>query len=272
MDGRYHIYIDEAGDEGFGKLRDPGRTGQSRWLALGAIIVTAENDRLLPQWRDAVMRMFPDKKKRDLHFRKLSHAQKVAACNYLREKPIGCCVILSNKTTIIDSGKSHIFKQKGYLYNYLVRFLLERVSDACALKTDCAGFRPEKAIVTFSRRAGTDYHDMKDYLYLLKCGREKFKSIRDIDWRFVDPEKIYVENHEKRAGLQIADAFTSATAAALEPNAFGFCEPRYATILKERYVKLGGSLLNSGITLVPTIDKNPLSEEQSRFIDAIGKE
>jgi len=44
----YYVYIDEAGDEGIGKLKQTDNRGQSRWLMLGAIIVTKENDRKLP--------------------------------------------------------------------------------------------------------------------------------------------------------------------------------------------------------------------------------
>jgi len=35
----YVAYIDEAGDEGFGKLAAGPVGGQSRWLVLGACIV-----------------------------------------------------------------------------------------------------------------------------------------------------------------------------------------------------------------------------------------
>ena len=36
-----------------------------------------------------------------------------------------------------------------------------------------------------------------------------------------DPSNIVVENHSKRAGLQIADAVTSAYFLAVEPNYYG---------------------------------------------------
>jgi hypothetical protein len=106
-------YIDEAGDEGFGKLRVPGAGGQSKWLFIGALIVTASNDRLMPAWRDELSsHLFPEKPRRELHFRNLQHHQRVAACSYLSYKPIGICAVGSNKQTIIGSGKESVSRKK----------------------------------------------------------------------------------------------------------------------------------------------------------------
>src|SRR5688500_3583465 len=93
-------YIDEAGDEGFGKLKEAkGNGGQTRWLAIGACIVAASNDAKLPGWRDAILSRFPGKK-RDLHFRDLNHHQKVVACQEIAKLPVGAAITFSNKTTI----------------------------------------------------------------------------------------------------------------------------------------------------------------------------
>jgi hypothetical protein len=111
-------YIDEAGDEGFGKLRLPGSGGQSKWLFLGAIVLSAANDRNMPAWRDELSSyLFPDKPRRELHFRNLDHHHRVAACTYISGKPLGICAVGSNKQTIVGSGKEEVFKRKGYLYN-----------------------------------------------------------------------------------------------------------------------------------------------------------
>jgi hypothetical protein len=73
----YTVYTDEAGDEGFGKLAAGPIGGQSRWLILGACIVSRENDLKIPAWRDQILARFPKKQKRDLHFRDLKHEQKL---------------------------------------------------------------------------------------------------------------------------------------------------------------------------------------------------
>ena len=49
------VYIDEAGDEGFGKLKSKIKSGQSQWLLVGAVIVRREDDLKLPKWRDEIL-------------------------------------------------------------------------------------------------------------------------------------------------------------------------------------------------------------------------
>lgn len=268
----YYAYIDEAGDEGFGKLRTPGGSGQSRWFAIGGIIVTQDNDRLLPLWRDEVMAMFPHKRKRrDLHFRYLNHGQRVVASRVVAEKPVGICVVASNKETILDAQELNVFKRKQHLYNYLVRFMMERITAACALKARQDGVARARLHVTFSRRAGTDYQVMRDYFRFMRDGREKIQPTRSINWTVFSPDDIRVENHAMRAGLQIADVVTSATYSALEPNEFGDIETRYALLLKQRYLRERSNILNCGLTIIPPVATNPLSDQQRHFIEQIRK-
>ena len=155
----YTVYIDEAGDEGFGKLAGGEAGGQSRWFCVGACIATRENDLKIPQWRDDILARFPKKKKRDLHFRDLKHEQKIVVCQGISKLPLGVCVTLSHKITIQGQKLTHTFKQKGYLYNYLLRRLLERVTDACA--RDSKGVNCSLKLV-FSRRANTDYESLSE--------------------------------------------------------------------------------------------------------------
>jgi hypothetical protein len=150
----YFAYIDEAGDEGFGKLCESKLGGQSNWLILGAIVVSKENDQKLPKWRDDIMTNFPDKRRKDLHFQKLKQEQKVAARREPAEKPFGVSVVCSDKSTIpgLRPDLLEIYKIKGHLYNYLVRFLLERITSACAAKSARSG-KGAKLHVTFSNVA-----------------------------------------------------------------------------------------------------------------------
>lgn len=266
----YLAYVDEAGDEGFGKLRQAGTIGQSRWLSLGAAIVSKENDRFIPSWRDEIVNLFPKRQSRDLHFRHLNHDQRVAACAILSSKPMGICVVSSNKETLLDSPKMEVFKRKGYLYNYLVRFLLERVTETVARLAQSSRQEAQLHII-FSRRAGTDYQSMKEYLHLMRDGREALPPVRSINWDVLHPNSVSVENHSIRAGLQIADVVTSATYSAIDPNQFGHTEPRYAMILRSRYIRRNGRALNCGITIIPPIDKSPLTEAQKEFLLAVNK-
>lgn len=269
MIDEYYAYIDEAGDEGFGKLKTSNCGGQSRWLMLGAIVVSKEEDRQLPKWRDQVLLKFPSKKGRDLHFNKLKHEQKVAACKFLSDKRFGACVICSDKLTIptLRNELLEKYKEKGHLYNYLVRYLLERVSKACAEKSKRAGNKA-RVFVTFSKRGGTDYNVMRDYLYLMRDGREVLRPVRSIDWSVLHPEDIGVEDHSNRAGLQIADVVTSATYNAFEQNLYGDTEARYASLFIPRYLKEGNGIRGCGVTLVP---RSAIVHEQTKkFLESLG--
>ncbi len=248
----YFVYIDEAGDEGFGKLASTNKGGQSNWLLLGGIVVSRENDCHLPQWRDEIMDAFPFKRRRDLHFNKLRHEQRVAACRMLSTKRFGACVVGSDKTTIPELRPDllKIYKSKGHLYNYLVRYLLERLTSACVDKSNGRNCR---ITVTFSKRGGTDYEVMRDYLFLMRDGKEVIRPVRSIDWTALHPEDVKVEDHSNRAGLQLADVVTSATYAALEENMYGDNETRYASLLRSRYIRTKDKRLrNCGLTIVPS--------------------
>jgi hypothetical protein len=266
---RFVAYVDEAGDEGFGKLGTGVKTAQSQWFAIGAMIVPEAQDQAIPTWRSQIMDEFPKKKSRDLHFRELKHEQRVHTCRILADKPVGACVIASNKITLQTHPKKDIFKQKQHLYNYLTRFLLERLTSACRQKASAESHDKAQLSVVFSRRRGTDYQVMREYLEFLRDGKELFRPVRSIDWRVLDPADIAVENHSVRAGLQLADVFTSAVWTALETNEFGFCEPRYGEILTPRLIRDRGNRLNCGLTLIPPLGKGPLSKEQQEFIQYV---
>ena len=261
----FTVYIDESGDEGFGKLAAGPIGGQSRWLSLGACIVTRENDLKLPKWRDDILARFPNKKTPDLHFKDLKHEQKIVVCQEIAKLPVGICLAMSHKITIPGGKYEKTFKQKGFLYNYLVRWLLERVSATChrkAMPGQCT------LKIVFSRRGGTNYQSMIEYFRLMKDGNEVMKPARRIAWSTIDLNQIAVENHSKWAGLQFADCVTSAFASAVEPNAYGNYEHSYADLLRARLLKNGGIALNCGLTVVPSRAASALDPIQAAFFQS----
>ncbi|MFT3724572.1 MAG: DUF3800 domain-containing protein [Hyphomonadaceae bacterium] len=245
----YYAYIDEAGDEGFGKLKLDDGFGQSRWFLIGSIIVTKENNLKLPTWKRELREKFPEKKKPDLHWSGLTHDQRRALASGLAAKPVGAAVMMSHKVTIPGSQYEDLFKKPQYLYNYLVRWQLERLIAACEMK---AARDKDKATLhlSFSRRAGTDYEVMRDYLKLLAAGKDIFKAPRKTNWAVLDIEGIEVEDHSQRAGLQMADWVTSAFFNAVEPNRFGDTEQVYANRLRKNLLRSNATSRNCGLTLV----------------------
>jgi hypothetical protein len=259
----YVAYVDEAGDEGFGKLSSNQPSGQSTWLILGAIVVSAENDKKLPGWRREIRDRFPEKKSPDLHWRNLNHDQRIVVVDDIAKLPLGISLSLSHKVTIPGSDKEEQFKKPQFLYNYLVRWLLERLVEVCerAAAPDTARLK-----VVFSRRRGTNYQTMREYLTMLAEGRNIVKAPRITNWDVLDIQSIEVENHSKRAGLQIADCTTSAFFTALEPNRFGNLEPSYAYRLGPRLIKRDKSANNSGLTIVPGLHRANCNREQLEIL------
>lgn len=263
----YIAYIDEAGDDGFIKLRQgAGASGQSRWLVLGCCLVTRETDLQLPAKRNAILARFQNRQSRDLHFRNLKHAQKTVVCQEIAALPIQAALTFSHKVTLPGSRWETTFAQKGYLYNYLLRWLLERLTTHCRQQAVGCSLR-----IIFSRRSGTDYAQMVKYLELMRDGREIIRPTRSIDWNVFDIKNITVENHSKWAGLQIADCVTSAFFSALEPNTYGNYETSYAELLRSKLIHKDQNILGIGLTLVPSIDKSQLDERQKKFIDGFRK-
>jgi hypothetical protein len=258
----YTAYIDEAGDDGFSMLGKGIPTGQSNWLVIGAMIVSRDNDLKLPAWRDAIKSRFPHKISPDLHFRNLKHEQKVVAAQEIGRLPIKLCMAFSNKTTLPGSRFEATFSQKGYLYNYLIRWLLERVTSACAA---AAGDERACLKVVFSRRKGMNYQAMTDYLCLMRDGRELMRPVRSIRWDVLDIGSIVVENHARWAGLQLVDCATSAFFSAVEPDPYGNYEPRYARLLKERLIEDGRGVLNCGLVPVPSLNASRPDDAQRAF-------
>lgn len=257
----YIAYIDEAGDDGFGKLATAESGGQSRWLVLGCCLATREADLMLPANRDKILARFPKRQSRVIHFRDLKHAQKTVACQEISNMKLEAALTFSHKVTLPGSRWEGTFKQKGYLYNYLLRWLLERVTSHCHQQSPRCSLR-----IIFSRRSGTDYQKMIEYLELMRDGRELMRPVRSINWNVFDIKDIAVENHSKWAGLQIADCITSAFFSAMEPNMYGNYETSYADLLRNKLITSGGITLGVGLTLVPSIEKSALDESQKSFI------
>jgi hypothetical protein len=260
-------YIDEAGDEGFGKLRTQGvNGGQSRWLLMGACIVEAQHDAKLPQWRDGIIKRL-EKPWRDLHFINLGHDQRVVTCQEIAKLPVLGAVAFSHKITIPGTKYAGVFKQKGYLYNYLVRWLLERIT--ADVKAKPGG--PHRLRLVFSRRGGTNYTVMTNYLRRLRDDRTMYPIVYNIAWDVLNPNDLAVLNHSRSAGLQLADCITSAFHSAVEPNMFGNYEARYADLLRGNVIRKRGNALNQGIIPVPHFAKCDADAAQIAFFRSFMK-
>jgi len=262
MSHSYIAYIDESGDDGLKNFRSPGQGGSTHWLVISCCITRYVYDLELVRRRDEIGKLMPTRKKRDIHFRELSHSQKLMACQKIAEFPIRSISILSNKTTIADGT----YKNPNQLYHYLTRYLIERISWFCR---DMRPHVPEgngKVKIVFSRRGGMNYKDFQDYLRKLETMNADGLD-NQIYWPVIDIDAVEAKDHSTRAGLQIADCISSAFRTAVDADEFGNFEDRYAKSLKANTYNRKGKYLSYGIKPIPPLDKMTLIREQTEFFD-----
>ncbi|WP_339193092.1 DUF3800 domain-containing protein [Paenibacillus sp. FSL W8-1287] len=216
-DNIFNVYIDEAGDEGF-KIKD-GKWVSSEWFVVGALIVRGSNDLELSRCVDHIKSnvKFIKTKQKPLHFAEMTHEKKKYVIKCMTE--IGkfkCCYVAVNKKTIED--ESFLKSQKGYLYNYCIRYLLERV-------TWLIDEHHGKANLIFENRGNTSFDELDRYLkslYVDKSARLR-KGI-------IHSSKVINKSQSKN--IQLADAVTSSLFKALEFDSLESTEPSYINSLR----------------------------------------
>lgn len=261
MPHSFVAYIDESGDDGLCKFREPGaHGGSSSWLIISACVFRNTFDLEALRWRDEISNSMPEKKSRQIHFAQMNHSQRIFAAQCIAARPIRAISVISNKKTIPDG----VYSEKNQLYFYLTRYLIERISWVCR------DLRPEvpegdgTVKITFSRRGGMSYRGFKKYL-------ERLQSLADeqvhIHWPVIDVDGIDAQDHSRRAGLQLADIIASAFAAGFEPDKFGNCEKRYSELLRPIVYNRGGNFLSYGVKVVPNPERMELTPQQAETIN-----
>lgn len=230
MAADFVVYIDEAGDEGFKFLEN--ERGSSRWFVLSATIVRKSNDLQMVRVAKEARALLNKPEKYVLHFRDLKHEQRVPLVRLIGATPVKTVNILVHKPSI---GNPETFQQEAHkLYRYCTRLLLERVSWLCrdfAQDGRCA------ADLVFSNRSAMSYDDLRSYLNLL-LKQSATSSDISIHWPAISCENVRAVNHDKLAGLQIADAVASSIFFAVNKTQYGEVEERYLrTLLPTLYRK-----------------------------------
>src|SRR6202000_5764 len=153
-------YIDESGDTGLDLVKKPDDPkGATEWLVLSAMVVKIEHDSKMVSWVNDVQANFTSKRS-DLHFNKLLEFKKPLVCAALAKKPCKAFVVMSNKKNIERYRNNKLDpSNKAWIYWFLARLLLERVTEHCHSKTPVAQRGKDKLRIIFSRRGGLMYQD-----------------------------------------------------------------------------------------------------------------
>lgn len=277
MPVKFVAYIDESGDTGLDLVKKPeDPTGASEWLVLSAFVVKIEDDSSMVAWVKDVQTGFTSKRP-DLHFNKLLDFKKTLVCGAMAQKPAKCFIVMSNKKNIeryknprLDDGN------KSWIYWFLARLLLERVTEYCDKLTPRDQKGKDKLRIVFSRRGGLTYKDFSDYLWKLYWQRntdELVLNYKEITWSVIDHDQVFVYDHVKMAGLQLADVAAGAFFQAVEINrgAQTTCDPSYAKLLKPLIPYKGFNwYLGVGLKPMPSLHEMNLAEEQKEIFNFYG--
>jgi Protein of unknown function (DUF3800) len=243
----FHAYIDEAGDEGF-SFKDFPDKGSSEWFVIAASIVK-ETERLSAS-RALKVTLDPieEKRKAPVHFAALPHDARVAIAHCLSRMPVTAVAIAINKRALAQ----HTLAGNRRLHFYAARYLLERISWIARDRSQGAG--NGKCSLTFSHCKGLSYELLAEYFKTLQ------KQQTQVSWGHLDVERLKVRGHAESIWLRSADAIASGVAQGLELSRHGFCEDKYARLLRPIVYSVGLNYRSYGMKVFP--QRPPIENER----------
>ena len=223
-----HAYIDESGDTG---TRGKG----SRWLIFGCAMIAdshiEEAQSAIQEVRDRVDRQ----RGNYLHFRDISHDDKVGALNLIAKMP-WTGVIVASDTTETPVSNPRLF------YDVTAVHVIERVlSYARELR--------ETANIYFEISRNLHLGELASLVRLMLT-----RAQSGIEPQTVAPYQVQGIRKGSAHGLDIADGLAHAAFRALEPNRkWGHFEPTYLNILEPRLWRgpSNAGLEGWGLALMP---------------------
>ncbi|MDT5335351.1 MAG: hypothetical protein QOD90_856 [Mycobacterium sp.] len=239
----FRVYIDEAGDRGH-------HPDSSEHFVVSAVIVRDQDEAAARNALATLRTTLGRQSGHVLHFRKLTHARKVKACQDAARFPIACITnVIVCKTKIagqIPGGGFAYIKQADPMYLYAVRLLLERIS----WYVDENGGGP--AIVTFAHLTRFPAVKLHNYRQALTY------SPTEIRWNAFHGHQFRINHPNAIELLQLADSAASALFRAVEPDDYGNVEARYLRELAPKLYRRGAAKVTSyGLKVFPTQECQP---------------
>jgi hypothetical protein len=274
---RFVAYIDESGDTGLENVKTIGSpSGATEWLVLSCFLVTMENDHKCLGWLREIKAKFKNVNSEFLHFKDLIPAKKKIACETINTKACRYFIVASNKRNIEghrnDAAELVSGKGSAWLYWWLTRLLLERVTSFCEDRVSPGDRGLAKIQFVFSRRGGLRYIDFRNYLKRLHkqsiLGRLHIGA-GDLSWSVVDEDEILVLDSKQRAGLQLSDLCAGAFFQALELKS-NF-DPQYAKLFRPRMAfDKHRNVIEFGVKTMPDLRRMSLASEQREIFEFYG--
>jgi len=184
-------------------------------------------------------------------------------------------VVMSNKKNIEKYKNPRLDDDnKAWIYWFLTRLLLERVTAFCAQFVPKEREGQEKLRIIFSRRGDLTYKDFTDYLWKMYYERgNQVLGYKELDWSVIDFDEIYTHNHGDKAGLQLSDVIAGSFFQAVELNRGDQveCDPSYAKLLKPLMHHNGRRwYLGFGVKPMPMLSEMDLTNPQTQIFTFYG--
>jgi hypothetical protein len=237
----YVAYIDEAGDLGLKRLRPQTPHGASEWFVLAGIVVYRANEENVRTWvadmLEAIRGKQPPGRRQYLHFRNMNDTHKALVCAMLASKPVRCFVVASHKKSLITHRPSPALIQmnnRDWYYNFLSRYLLERISHFAGQNARKVYGVAKKVKVVFSERNGLNTGQIGVYLERLRSQTRYGTMVLNrgnLDWDTFDFSLLRRANHNISAGVQLADIVASSFFRACDQYSTLDCDPKFAYML-----------------------------------------
>jgi len=239
----FRVYIDEAGDRGH-------HPASSKHFVVSAVIVRNQDEPTIRGELATLRAALGRHPGHELHFRKLTHAQKIKACQDVAASSVATISnVIFCKSKIagqIPGGGTAYIKQSDPMYLYAVRLLLERVS----WYVDEHGGGP--AIVTFAHLTRFPAIKLHNYRQALTY------SPTEIRWSAFAGHQFRINTPSTIELLQLADSSASALFRAVEPDQYGNKEDRYIRELAPKLYRRGAAKVTSyGLKVFPTSECQP---------------
>jgi hypothetical protein len=274
----YIAFIDESGDPGL-------KATASEWFIPSAVLVRAENERLIQGWIAAIKAPMKNQKRADLHFTKLNLGMRQRAATMLADYPIRGFTNISRKGNMVhyrnlraeNRPENRIYRDDGtwfmkprneYFQNWMTKVLVERVTWYCARRSIREFGKPRVVKLVIASRDGFYIGDFINYLMRDQSNQQSGKATLRFhpDWRVLDWRQIKEAPAANVPGLQLADIVCGAFSHAVDRKRYGQCDPTYAKALFNKMARNAkGQHVAFGVTAWPkplTKGNRPLHPEQ----------
>jgi hypothetical protein len=239
----HRVYVDESGDRGM-------KPNSSDHFVVSAILVRDSDDAQVRTELAALSQALGRHAGQVLHFRNLTHSQKIKATQDLAASSVqaitNVVVCKRHLQGVGPAGNATLITRADPMLLWAMRLLLERVSWYIR---DHGG---STSIVTFAHIKNFKTQKLHDYRAAL------LNSPTNIHWPSFDGHKFRFGGMASVELLQLADSTASALGGAVNPDQYGNVEDRYLRNLSGKLYRYGNSPITSyGLKVFPTSQADP---------------